>query len=324
MGRQNPKNAFVPVMPMYYDMDVLKDKKRLIAIHIQKMVSICQRIFEWERLPETIPQREFEIIVQMCRFAIFKKVNGDFYVFFGGLGGLPDVYYHPSDAIIANPYLKYFDVCEIDKDCVIVWNDSARMGLLPIHNYRASQLAEIDISLRWATIWTRTPAMISASDDNTEESAQQFIKKIEEGAELAVVGENGFFEGVKSHDLGTYKSSVIKDLIEEQQYIKSSWLSDIGLNANFNMKRESLNAEEVALNEDALIPFIDDMLEERKLACEKINKMFGLNISVKLSSAWEKMRREIKTDEKIQESKIDENPEPEKEPETKTDGGESE
>ena len=40
------------------------------------------------------------------------------------------------------------------------------------------------------------------------------------------------------------------------------------------------------MNADCLIPFIDDMLKCRQTAIEKINNMFGLNISVELNSVW--------------------------------------
>ena len=60
------------------------------------------------------------------------------------------------------------------------------------------------------------------------------------------------------------------------------------------MKRESLSANEVAVNEDTLLPFIDDMLQSRKEDLKKFNKMFNTNIDVKLNSSWKKIFDEIK------------------------------
>ena len=53
------------------------------------------------------------------------------------------------------------------------------------------------------------------------------------------------------------------------------------------MKRESLNSAESQLNDDALLPLIDDMLHQRQAGAEKINAMFGTSISVDYASAWE-------------------------------------
>ena len=46
------------------------------------------------------------------------------------------------------------------------------------------------------------------------------------------------------------------------------------------------------MNEDALFPLIDDMLEQRQAGVEAINAMFGTNITVELSSIWETKQEE--------------------------------
>ena len=71
---------------------------------------------------------------------------------------------------------------------------------------------------------------------------------------------------------------------------------ELGIQSNYNMKRESLNSSETTMDESVLLPLIDDMLNERKIGLEKVNKMFGTNITVKLSSSWEKIREEIKNE----------------------------
>ena len=53
------------------------------------------------------------------------------------------------------------------------------------------------------------------------------------------------------------------------------------------MKREAVNTSEAQLNNDSLLPLIDDMLRQRQIGVEKINKMFGTNITVSLASSWE-------------------------------------
>ena len=58
------------------------------------------------------------------------------------------------------------------------------------------------------------------------------------------------------------------------------------------MKRESLNSTESQLNDDALMPFIDDMIANREEGLDQFNKMFGTNIKVKKSSAWEDNQQE--------------------------------
>ena len=62
---------------------------------------------------------------------------------------------------------------------------------------------------------------------------------------------------------------------------------EIGINANYNMKRETLNTSETSVNEQALLPLLDDMLKQRQRGFERVNEKYGTNISVKLNSIWE-------------------------------------
>jgi PhoPQ-activated pathogenicity-related protein len=52
------------------------------------------------------------------------------------------------------------------------------------------------------------------------------------------------------------------------------------------MKRESLNSNETQLNDDMLIPLVDDMLICRQEMIESLNNKYGLNITVELSDVW--------------------------------------
>ena len=50
------------------------------------------------------------------------------------------------------------------------------------------------------------------------------------------------------------------------------------------------------MNVDALNPYVDNMLQERKKAVDKINAMFGTEISVELGSSWAIRKKENKTE----------------------------
>ena len=299
--------------------NILEDKDRLIYAHLMTMLNRTQRIFEYKNLPEELPQREIEKLTQIFAFSIWKKVDGKMYVFYGGLGGIPNAYYLPTIAIVTNPFLKYNAQLEIDENCVVMWNDSLHLGLMPINEKYATLLAENEISLRVATIWARVPSLIEADNDNEKESAETFIKNVYDG-KLATFGSDRFLEqavgkGDRVHDFNNKSSNHIKELIEEHQYLNAKWWNELGINAPFNMKREAINESEASMNEDGLLPLIDDMLENRKIAIDKINKMFDLNIEVDLSSSWKKIRKEIKLEEKKEEAEIKEIEEP-KEPES--------
>ena len=288
-----------PAYSYYFDKFVGKlydfnDKELAVRNYIAYMLDRTQRIFEYKGLPDTVPQRMLEFLLQVNGYACFGECNGELYAFYGGLGGEPDAYYRPTVCVVANPFLKFNKTFKIDKDCVIMRNDSLLYGLLPLFSRYATAMAENDISFRLSSVNTRIEFLLSAPDDATKAAAEKFLKDIEEGKQ-GVIASNEFLEGIKAQEVGR-SMRTFTDLIEYQQYLKASWFNEIGLNANYNMKREKLSTTESQMNNDALLPLVEDMLEQRRLACEKINEMFGTDISVDFASSWEKLLKEFEAE----------------------------
>lgn len=283
--------------------NVLDDKQYLLKHIIIQMLNQTTKMFKYSNLPETVNSKDIEIQLQVGGYNTWKVVKDNLYTFRSGLGGEPNPYYLPTISTVANPALKYTENLEIDKNCVVMLNDHFYEGLMPLHNKYGSLLVEAEISLKYAIINARVPSLIQADNDNTYESAKEFFKKITEGKDYGIILNKGMFDGIKSHDF--YQQQYIKDLIESIQYIKGSWYNALGLNAVFNMKREAINEFEANMNEDILYPTIDTMLECRKIGLEKVNKMYGLDISVELDSAWNKSRKEDNLNIELQEATIE-------------------
>lgn len=294
-----------------YKGSILEDKRMLTDSYFKYMMNKTIRMFNWVNLPKTLPMRELELILQTCRFAIFTKVKDNLFVFYGGLGGMPNEYYQPTQAIVTNPYLKFSSVLNLDDyikedgDAVVGWNDSLHIGLFALNNKYASLLAETDLTLKYQLINMRFNNVLTADDDATKESLEEMYKSVSDGTGFGIVVTKKFMEetNVDKIELRNTANSVnLKDLIETKQYLTGSWLNELGLNANYNMKREAINESEADLNEDSLLPMIDDMLFNRRLLAENLNKKFGTNIKVELSSSWQKIRKEIDLREKQQEA----------------------
>ena len=294
MSVHNPEPYSYYFDKLSFDMYNFNDKEICLRNYMTYMFNRTQKIFEYENLPDTIPKRMLEMLLQINGFACVTKVNGELYALWGGLGGEPDPYYRPTLCVVANPALKYDKTLKIDKDCVIVRNDSFLYGLVPLFRRYASAMVENDISFRMAAINTRIEALLSAPDDNTKEAAEKYLRDVENG-KLGVIAANEFLDGIKAQPM-TSSLRTFTDLIEYQQYIKASWFNELGLNANYNMKREKLSTTESQMNNDALLPLVDDMLEQRRVCLEKVNEMFGTNIKVSFASSWEKMAEEFQAE----------------------------
>lgn len=281
----------MPTGGYYYDgldpKDYITDKDLAMRSFIMYQLDRTQSMFTYKNLPDTMPEHQIELMLQKNGNIFVAKHEGELYAFTGGLGGEPDVYYRPTIYTVANPALNLSKNYTINEDGVLVKNDTMMWGLIPLLSKYGALLVENEISLRTIVIYLRIVALISAGDDKTKASADKFVQDIVAG-KLSVVGESPFFDGVKIQSLGQSNTSYIQQFVELEQYLKGSLFNELGLNANYNMKRETLTKNETTLNEDFLMPFCDDMLAQRKEGWDRVNEMFGTDISVEFSSTWKK------------------------------------
>lgn len=283
------------VCKTYGNLYDITEKKRNADYYILYMLNRTQSIFEYGGLPENITKKAIETLLQIGGYGGVTEYNGELYALGGGLGGKPDVNYEPTILTVANPALNYSANLEIGKDCVVIKNDSFYAGLYPLLSKYATLLAENDITLYVKDILSRVPFLISAADDRTMKSAEKFLQDIVAG-KIGIIGENFVMEDLKVSPTGNLNLN-ITDSIELHQYLKAGLYNDIGLQCNYNMKRESLNSSETTSDNAVLLPLIDDMLKNRQEGLKKVNEKYGTNITVKLSSAWEDIQEEIKESE---------------------------
>ena len=300
----------------------VKNKDWSVKFFIDNTLNKTQSMFYYKGLPPTMPQSELENILQRRGFAIIADVGGNLYALSGGLGGEQNAYYKPTIATVANPYLKLSKTYTIEnnKDAVLFKNDYLCSGLLPIVGKYAVLLTDAQISLNTAAVLSRLTMLISASDDKTKQSADLFIEKILNG-DFSVIAENAFLKGVNLQTINANGLFKITDLIELSQYYKANLLLELGLNANFNMKRERLSETEILLNNTEILPFVENMLTERKNAVNAINEKYGTQIEVDLKSAW---KTEKENNDKSAETLETETASETDETETETDGNETE
>lgn len=275
--------GFVPYQNSGYN---YQDKATNVNNYVKYMLNRSLAMFKYHNLPDTIPQEELEKMLQCAGGCVWYKHENDLYVFNATLGGEGDVYNRPTKAVISNPALKLTTECIIDEDCVFMQNDSMCMGLVPMYQKYCTILNETDITMILATINKRIQMLLSANDDNTVASAKKFIENIENG-KLGVIAESKLFDSLKTNTVATSNTNSLQDIYQLQQYVKASMYNEIGLGANWNSKKERLAVAEVETNSDNLYPLVDDMLNNRRKALEKVNEMFGTDIQVEFNSSWD-------------------------------------
>ena len=280
-----------PALQCKYDQDKPLPKDLVFNSYIQYYLARCQSMFKYDGLPETIPAKWLEHYLFVNGQCVFIKNGEDLIVTTGGQGGDPDIYYIPTKYIVSNPYVKEEarKSYTLGVDAVLIRNDTYSQGLIPLLTRYCSQLTENDLTMQTADILSRAMLTITATDTQTKESVEKWLLDLRKG-KLSAIGELPSMVGNQDRTVNITPfqavASTITDLIEYHQYLKASLYNELGLNANYNMKRESINSNESQLNDDMLHPLIDDMLARRREALGEVNKMFGTNITVDFNGAW--------------------------------------
>lgn len=297
--------------------DIL-NKTLSVRKYVWTMLNRTNQMFEYTGLPETIPKETLELYLQINGHCCITEVGGDLFALPGGLGGPPDPYYRPTLYIAAIPglrdgdhsfsksmkisnHLDPFSPAHYTGECILIKNDTLMEGMLYMLARYATQLTENDISIRSAQINARAHVNITAETDSEAVSARAYLSALEAG-KLEIIMGKAMMDSLNVQNISMNSANVIIQLIELQQYLKASWYNEIGLNANFNMKREYQSEEELQANTDVLLPLVDNMLECRKLAIEAVNKKYGTSISVDKNSSWENKQQERDVEQETKEA----------------------
>lgn len=289
-------------------LDFVKSKQKSSKYYFQYLFARTQKMFEYHGLPDSIDSDVLERYLQLNGATCITKYKDKLYCFAGSVGGAEDVYYKPTIFVVSNPHLDQgfskniiitrhrdhlVNLPTDAQDGVLMRNDTEWVGLTPLIARYAVLMAENTLTVRSADVMLRIIAMISAPNDKVLKSALDYLKRLENG-EFGVIGDSQFSDGIKMQSPPSNNGSYLTQFIELQQYLKGSFFGELGLRANYNMKREAIGTGESSLDEDSILPLCDNMLMCRRQDLEQVNSLYGLDIKVNYSSAW--LRSHIEND----------------------------
>ena len=270
-------------------------------------------MFEYKNLPETLPQVEIEKRLQTKGHATIYQYKNNLYVTTGNLNGQElSPYNKPTHVNINVPAFNLSQRLEIGTQCAVIYNDDMNTGLIDTINKHGTLMVENEITMLLSTYNARIQTLISAGTDQTISDAQKYLSQIIDG-NLGIIGENAFFNDLKTHNAQSAAKQDITQLIQLQQFYKSDLYNELGLSSLNNMKKERMNIDEVNANNDNIYPYVDGMLKNRMDGIKMVNKLFNGNIEVDFSSTW-KDKADNRNTPKEEPNKVDE---PKQEPEPK-------
>ena len=271
----------------YYDNTVTysaTNKAENVRNIIDGVVNKTLTMFLYTNLPDTLPIEELEKILQLSGTGFVTMIEEELVVLKGAYSyDKVDIYNRPYQINCYLPDKKTYKMFNIS-DGVIIKNDYLERGLLPIFKKWGYLINESELTLIIANRYKRMVKTFIANDDPTAESVRTYLSKVDNG-ESSVITSNILWDSIKID--GETNTNTLHELIEYDNYIKSELYKEIGLYSNDNMKKERLISSEVENGMNSIYPLVDNMMNCRKQAIDKINKKFNTNISVEFTSSWE-------------------------------------
>ena len=244
--------------------------------YYNRLVELSMSMFEWINLPDTIDPRFLELTLFSKGTCVFFKDEVLGYLALPtAIGGKLNVYNIPNQrrAYASNGYQQELD----NTNSVLIYNNMLHTNSMLDVEIFARRLWDIDRTIDVNMKAQKTPILIQA-DEKDRLTMKNLYMKYE--------GNEPFIFGSKNLDpnslkvLTTNAPYVADKLNEIKTQIWNEALTYLGIsNVNY-VKKERLVSDEVLRNQGGTIASRYSRLYARKLACEEINKMFGLNIDV--------------------------------------------
>lgn len=264
-------------------------------------------MFEYTGLPDSLPAVEIEKRLQLKGHATIFEYKGKLYVTTGGYAGMDkSPYNEPTQVIVNIPAFNLNQTLDINKNCVVIKNDSLGVGLLTTIVKHGTLMLENEITMLIKDYNSRVETVFVGGTDQTVDSANTYIKNLVDG-NLGVVTENSFLQDLKVQNSQGTNTTPYSDLIEYQQFLKSDLYNELGLSSLNNMKKERMNQDEVNANNDNIYPLVDDMLKNRMDGIKMVNKLFNGNIQVDYSGTWKDKAEQRNTPDQKEQPKQEQN-----------------
>ena len=259
------------------------DKKQISKAVRDYLFATAMTMFKYDGLPDNVKPEDLERMLLENGELIFTKWNDEYYIFqFTGAG--KQNYLGEWDSYqVNNPYIRC-DRVFTDKDAVRIRNTDNAVSLAGMLDMYSELLSESYITLNMSDVNARLSFLISAGDNATKASAELFLKQVYDGKQ-GIIGSQPLLESLSVNPLAEHRD--FQSVIELNKFYYSDFFQKIGLTNLYNNVHDRISATETTFTATSIYPFVDNMKKNREQAIEKINQLFGLNVTVEFTSSWD-------------------------------------
>ena len=288
------------LMNFYEDMTSKYKKEFDSRNHFLNLLMVLISMFEWKNLPDTIQPELLEKILISEGTACFGKIKGEIYTGFGSFTG-EEVNFIPTGYQFVNTGIGDFQGT-IGKDCEVCFNNSMRYPDLILFQYE-SILTEIDVSERCNVLFSRLLRIPRVKDTKEKTAIEDSVKDILNGNFNAVISENiqqTLFSDSEIHPDNRFFDLTEVSSVDKLQYLNQyrdniikRFFQMYGQGMQSTAKLAQQTTDELHGNDAVSMILPYDRLNQRKKFCERVNKMFNLNVSVDFSEPFKESQEEM-------------------------------
>lgn len=264
--------------------------------YFYRLMLIARTRFKWNNLPNGIDEKWIERwLFSEGKCVFFKDKTKGYMIAKMTPNGQINYYDEPT---VVRPYgTNYIGPdLENDRECVIIRNNDVMLPTSYTIQLFAIRLTDVSRTIDVNIKAQKTPVLIKCSDKQ-KLSLKQVYRQWNEN-EPVIYGDKTM--DTESFEVLNTEAPIVFDKLQIQKHeIWNECMTFLGINnANMN-KRERLVDDEVQANNGQIRLSADVMLKSRERACEMINKIFGLNISVELREPEEVPEDNLEYDSKV-------------------------
>lgn len=245
--------------------------------YYNRLMELSMSMFEWKNLPDTVDERYLELGLFSSGCMVFFKddVIGELALNMTYRGGF-DIYGEPTKRRAYSRYNQFQTT--LDKDnSVIIWNNMLRTNsaldvqMFAYRLYNLDRIVDINANAQ------KTPVLITCDEKQKLTMKNLYLQY--NGNYPVIFGDSNL--DIKSLSVLKTDAPFVGDKIYDLKVkIWNEALTYLGISNINTTKKERMITDEVIRNQGGTIASRYSRLESRRRAVKKINKMFGLNITV--------------------------------------------
>ena len=251
------------------------------SYYYYKLMLIARALFEWKSLPNNMDERWIEKYLFTSGKCIFFKDPTMGYMVAGlAQQGSINCYGDPTTVYpVAENYVYNGPKLINGENCYVIRNNDLMLPEFPIVRHYAFKLCNIDRAIDVNIEAQKSPIVVRCSDKARLSLKNAINQRRDNEPVIWTSDQSNIADMVDTLQISA--PPVFKDLQTQKHMILNEVFTDFGIN-NANMdKRERMVANEVEANNEQVKASEDVLLKAREEACKNINRIFGLNMSVK-------------------------------------------